>query len=280
MISIGIMQGRLVVPYEGRFQACPITCWRDEFLAAQRIGLNCIEWIFDGFSAEQNPLGSDEGIAEIEAVVQETGVQVQSINADYYMVNRLVGRDGVSNQDAVDHLKWLIGRSEKIGAKYIVLAFVDAAALNSPPEWAGLVEVLKQVASAAEKAGVRIDMETALPPRLTAELFSRVGSSAIGFTFDIGDRAALGIAPDEDLFHLMPWMGSVHVKDRPLGGGTVPVGQGASDLGACFKGLAVGGFKGPLILQVARGDDGGEEAWIKDHFERVQGLAQQHFVTG
>lgn len=277
MLPIGIMQGRLVPPFEGRFQACPISCWRDEFVSAKEIGLHCIEWIFDGFSADQNPLATEAGIAEIKAVVQETGVQVQSINADYYMINRLVGRDGVPDKEAVDHLTWLIGQAKKIRANYLVLAFVDGAALNSPPEWAGLVDVLKKVAPIAENAGLRIDMETALPPALTAALFSRVGSNAIGFTFDIGDRAALGITPDDDLRHLMPWLGSVHVKDRPLGGGTVPLGQGDSDLNTCFAGLAKGGFSGPLILQIARGDDGDEAVWIKMHYQKVQEIAGKYF---
>ena len=47
MNKIGIMQGRLSPPIDGRIQAFPINDWESEFEKASKIGFDCIEWIFD-----------------------------------------------------------------------------------------------------------------------------------------------------------------------------------------------------------------------------------------
>ena len=64
MNEIAIMQGRLLPPYEGRFQAFPAKQWRDEFASANKAGLGCIEWIFEKPNEHLNPFGSDEGIKD------------------------------------------------------------------------------------------------------------------------------------------------------------------------------------------------------------------------
>ena len=54
---------------------------------------------------------------------------------------------------------------------------------------------------------------------------------------------------------LKPWLGSVHIKDRVLGGGTVPLGTGNTDFDACFRLIKATDFKGPYILQAARDEE-------------------------
>jgi hexulose-6-phosphate isomerase len=70
--------------------------------------------------------------------------------------------------------------------------------------------------------------------------------------YDIGNSAALGRTPLEELTLLTPWIGSVHVKDRILSGNSVPLGTGAADSPTCFRLLHAGGFRGQFILQAAR----------------------------
>lgn len=40
--NIGVMQGRLLPKYQGRYQAHPVGYWQDEFEIANEIGLDCI----------------------------------------------------------------------------------------------------------------------------------------------------------------------------------------------------------------------------------------------
>ena len=46
-----------------------------------------------------------------------------------------------------------------------------------------------------------------------------------------------------------------------MGGGTVPLGAGAADFGACFRLIPSFGFAGPYILQAAR-EDGISEVYL------------------
>ncbi|TAN50397.1 MAG: sugar phosphate isomerase/epimerase, partial [Rhodospirillales bacterium] len=39
MIDVGVMQGRLLLPFEGRFQAFPAKGWQEEFALAARAGI-------------------------------------------------------------------------------------------------------------------------------------------------------------------------------------------------------------------------------------------------
>jgi len=42
--KIGVMQGRLLPKYQGRYQAQLIGYWQDEFSIAKEVGLDCIEF--------------------------------------------------------------------------------------------------------------------------------------------------------------------------------------------------------------------------------------------
>ena len=57
MPLISVMQGRLVPPEGGYFQSFPRVRWRDEFVFAKNAGLNAIEWIYDEYGEDANPLG-------------------------------------------------------------------------------------------------------------------------------------------------------------------------------------------------------------------------------
>ena len=44
---------------------------------------------------------------------------------------------------------------------------------------------------------------------------------------------------------------NVHIKDRPLGGGTVPLGEGNADILGVIKALETASYKGLYIFQTA-----------------------------
>lgn len=252
MNTIGIMQGRLSPPIGGRIQSFPVDTWPEEFSLAREAGLDCIEWIYEAETEAVNPLRTDEGVAEIRQLVAESGVAIWSVCADYYITERLVAPDGAPRETAVKHLIWLVGRVGLLGVRYIVMPFVDPSSLQSPQAVEGLVAVLKSVIPVAERAGVELHLETDLQPSDLVTVLESVSCPLIRANYDIGNSAALGHDPVEELTLLGPWLGSVHVKDRVLGGGTVPLGTGAADFAACFRLICQAGFNGPFILQAAR----------------------------
>ncbi len=258
---IGIMQGRLLPPTLDRIQAFPVGNWQSEFRSAAEVGLDCIEWIYELDTADDNPLGTDAGMAEIREVVEETGVEVLSVCGDYYMPERLVSLDGAVRNDMVEHLFWLIERTSSVGARHLVLPFVDASSLTSEAELNGVLEVLKAALPVARRAGIGLHLETDLPADRLATVVQGEGEGAdplLRITCDIGNEASLGFAPADQYANLAPSLGSVHVKDRSLGGGTVALGQGDADFDAIFGICAAQAYDGVFILQVARGREGDE----------------------
>jgi hexulose-6-phosphate isomerase len=249
---LGIMQGRLSSPTGGRIQAFPHATWREEFQKARAAALFAIEWIYEQETEEENPLGTDAGVAEIKSLAAASGVQVRSVCADYFMTRRLVGEDGTPDAAALARLRWLLERAAALGVAHVVLPFVDASSLRTPREHEGAVAALSTVAAEAARRAVELHLETDLAPLEFAALLARLGDPVFRVNFDIGNSASLGYEPKDELRAIGPFVGSVHVKDRVLGGGTVPLGTGAADFAACFRGLHGLGYRGLLTLQAAR----------------------------
>ena len=251
------MQGRLLPPPEGRIQAFPGSRWREEFPLASQAGLDCVEWIHDVDDSEQeaaNPLASDAGIEEIRRLSERWGVVVRSICADYFMTKRLISADGSANLETVERLKWLLGRAGKLEVRYIILPFVDSSSLQSAGECQTLARLLSELTPAIERSGVELHLETDLPPEQLVSLLSRLSHPLVRANYDIGNSASLGRDPAVELGLINRWLGSVHVKDRLRGGGTVGLGTGDADFPLCFRLIRETGFPGPLILQAARED--------------------------
>ena len=267
--EIGIMQGRLSPPEGGRIQSFPKRSWREEFARAWKAGLASIEWIYEAETEALNPLGSDHGIEEVQATAKGSGVAAGSVCADYYMSERLVDQQGAPNRSATKHLGWLLGRVRRLGAVHVVLPFVDSSSLRSAREVEGLLAVLKEVIPVAEQAEVEIHLETDLPPDEFAGLLAAADHPLVRANYDTGNSASLGYDPRRELARLGPWLGSVHIKDRLRGGGTVPLGSGAADFGTCFRMLGEIGFEGPFVLQAAR----------EERLDKVElAITNRHFV--
>ena len=71
MQRIGIMQGRLVPPGGGTIQCFPREDWAREFELAADAGLDCIEWIYDLYGADVNPIATDPGVERMRELIVE-----------------------------------------------------------------------------------------------------------------------------------------------------------------------------------------------------------------
>ena len=269
MTRFGIMQGRLVPPVADRFQCFPRQNWADEFALAAEAGLDCIEWIYDEFGADVNPLGTDDGIDSIRELSDRHGIRVVSLCADYFMDRPLVhATDGELN-DRIDVLLWLIDRARRLGIERMVLPFVDVSRIETDPELEQVVKTISRAARDAEERRVELHLETSLGPERFAELLERLPAGTVKVNYDIGNSASLGYEPRAEFLAYGDRVGSVHIKDRINGGGTVPLGSGDADLPAVFDCLTSLDYGGDFVLQVARGAPGDEVRWARQNLERV-----------
>ncbi|MEY2558849.1 MAG: L-ribulose-5-phosphate 3-epimerase [Verrucomicrobiota bacterium] len=269
---IGIMQGRLVPPIGERIQAFPAERWRDEFSAARAAGLASIEWIYDAGCDEVNPIASDSGLAEMRALADEHEIEVVSVCADYFMPEPLLKGTGAARAQRVEKLGWLFDRCEKAGIQRIVLPFVDNSKLETDSDLDELAALLQEMGPRAAKAGLEIHLETSLPPTRFALLLGKTAEPSVKVNYDSGNSASLGFCAEEEFAAYGSAIGSVHIKDRLLHGGTVPLGQGNADLTGFRERLEKINYEGDIILQVARGTPGDEIQWARRNRELVEQL--------
>jgi hexulose-6-phosphate isomerase len=265
MARIAIMQGRLVPPEDGRFQCFPRERWRDEFALANAAGLDAIEWIYDVQGAGVNPLGSLCGMAQMRDGIRESGVQVVSCCADYFMDRPFVKAGEAEFEELTERLLWLMGRCEAMGITRIVLPFVDASRIESREQEDRVIGMLDRVLPEATQRKVELHLETACGPAEFASMLARLPHPMLKANYDSGNSASLGYDVREELAAYGPRIGSVHIKDRVRGGGTMPLGTGDADIRGLLRGLAGLGYAGDFVLQVARGEAGGEVEWARQN---------------
>lgn len=264
MPRIAIMQGRLLPPEADRFQCFP-TAWREEFPRAAAAGLDAIEWIYDLYGAAINPLATDAGIAEMRSLSARYGIAVVSLCADYFMDRPFVTAGTLEFAELREHLIWLLERCRIAGIGRVVLPFVDASRIQTVDQYNGVVRLLSGVLPYASACEVEIHLETALEPRRFAELLGALPHPKLKANYDSGNSSSLGYDVRQELAWYGSRIGSVHIKDRVRGGGTVPLGNGDADIPALLAGLADLVYAGDFVLQVARDVPGGETAWAQSN---------------
>jgi L-ribulose-5-phosphate 3-epimerase len=269
MTHIGIMQGRLIPPIDNRIQCFPRERWADEFALASQAGLDCIEWIYDLYGANVNPLATDAGVKKIRDLSRQHKVKILSICADYFMDMPLVRANQAELDDRLNTFYWLLERGRLIGIKRMVIPFVDASRIDTQAEFDGVVTLLKRLLQEAGKTGIEIHLETSLNPARFAELLAQLPHPLLKANYDSGNSSSLGYNPREEFASYGVRVGSVHIKDRLLGASTVPLGAGDADFPALAESLRKVAYKGDFILQVARGTSGDEVAWAKNNREFV-----------
>ena len=265
MTHIGIMQGRLVPPTDNRIQCFPRERWADEFELAAQAGLDCIEWIYDLYGADVNPLATDAGLEKLRDLSAWHKVRILSICADYFMDKPLVRASQPELEDRLNTLTWLLERGRLIGINRMVIPFVDASRIDTQDEFDGVVVLLQRVLEDARKVRIEIHLETSLPPARFADLLTRLNDPLLKVNYDSGNSSSLGYAPKDEFAAYGERVGSVHIKDRVLGASTVPLGTGDADFPALAEGLKKVAYKRDFILQVARGTSGDEVAWARQN---------------
>lgn len=262
MPCLAIMQGRLVPPEGGHFQSFPRERWRDEFPLAAQAGLNAIEWIFDVCGEDANPLASDAGVAEMHAVSHKTGIAVRSLCADYFMDRPFLRTTQTERKELIHKMEWLLSRCRIAGVGRVVVPFVDKSRIENENDELQTLSILRALLPAAEKNNVELHVETSLAPQPFAALLEQCPHPLLRVNYDSGNSSSLGYRVSDEFVAYGHRIGSVHIKDRLRGGGTVPLGTGNADLPAVFSGLAALPYRGDYVLQIARSELGQELPWI------------------
>lgn len=269
--AIGFMQGRLSPLVNGRIQAFPADHWREEFELAEAHGFPLMEWTIDAEEMADNPLMTAQGRDEIRTLERRHGVKVASLTADCFMQEPFFKASGAEADRRFESLERLLRACSDLGLKFAVLPLVDNGRVETPDQARRLREGLGRL----EIRSPKIIFESDFPPAELAVFIADFPAERFGINYDIGNSASLGYDPAAELAAYSDRTDNVHVKDRVLGGTTVPLGEGNADLPLVFQLLTRSGYRGDVILQTARAADGEHAAALVRYRDKVRGWIEE-----
>jgi len=269
MTRIGIMQGRLLPPVNNTIQAFPSKGWQKEFPLARTLGLDCIEFVFDGDDYASHPLMTKEGLREIQKLVREYDVRVLSVCADYFMKHPLHWGSPEEKLARVKIAHDLIRNCAMLDVGNIIIPCVDNSRLQNGAEMMEFKLKLGECLPVAEECSINLALETDLGPEAFAGLMQDINHEYLKINYDTGNSASLGYNPTVEFESYGSWITDVHIKDRVYGGTTVPLGEGDVDFPQVFSLLHHMNYNGIFILQTARKQPGREQETIKGYLDFI-----------
>jgi len=253
---IGFMQGRLSPLIDGRIQAFPWPCWREEFPVAEQHGIRLMEWTLDQDRLYENPLLTVSGQAEIRKLCRRHGLGIPSLTGDCFMQAPFWKTQGDQGEALKRDFRAVATACANIGISMIVIPLVDNGHLENRAQEDTLLTFLQDQAEQLASHGLQVVFESDMGPTELLRLIERFDPAQFGINYDIGNSAAQGFDPTEEIAAYGHRIINVHVKDRLRGEATVPLGTGSANFETVFAALAKAGYKGNYILQTARAADG------------------------
>jgi len=269
--EIGFMQGRLSPRIDGKIQAFPWERWRDEFPAAERLGIRLMEWTLDHDRLAENPLMTAEGQREIADLCRKHGMRVISLTGDIFMQMPFWRVTGAERAQRLAEFDAVADACSKVGIRFIVVPLVDNGAMHTLKEEEAVVAEFTRRADWLKRQGMAVVFECDYPAARLADFIARLPADTFGINYDIGNSAALGYDSAEELAAYFPRILNVHIKDRKLHGTTVPLGTGNADLKGTLADLVRRGYRGCYILQTARAEDDNHAGVLAQYRDMAKG---------
>jgi sugar phosphate isomerase/epimerase len=160
--------------------------------------------------------------------------------------------------------------ARNLGVKVILLPFFGKGALQTAAEMDYVGDALREVAPAAEKAGVILGLEDTVSARDNVRIMERAKSPAVLTYYDVGNSTKGGFNVVEEI----RWLGGkriceVHLKDNPHF-----LGQGTIDFPGVVAALADIGFAGWAELETEC-PTGSVENDMKRNLGYIRGLMSE-----
>lgn len=273
---VGFMQGRFSPLVGGRIQAFPWDCWEAEFPSAERAGFTLMEWTLDQERLYENPLLRADGQAQIRTLCRRHGVSIPSLTGDCFMQAPFWKAHGAARADLQRDFLAVADACAAVGIGIIVVPLVDNGSCNDSSEREVLAGFLDGQREFLAARGLRVVFESDLAPAALAEFIAPFDPARFGINYDMGNSASLGFDAATELAAYGRRVLNVHIKDRMLGGTTVPLGTGNADFERIFAALARAGYSGNYILQTARAADGQHARALVQYRDMAAGWLRAH----
>lgn len=267
---IGVMQGRLSLPINGKVQSFPTKTWKKEFMLAKKLSFKFIEWTLDYKNLNKNPLLLSSGQEIIRKLCNQNNITINSITGDCFMQHPFWKANKLIKKKLINQLKEIIDSASKIKIKFLVIPLVDNGRVENTKQKKNLIKEFKKMTKYLKKKKVTILFETDLNPLDNLKFLKNFNNKYFGLNYDIGNSASLDFDPIEEFKNNAVFIKNIHIKDRKKFGNTVPLGKGNADFKLISKLCKKYSYKGNFILQTARKKSGTEFETLKAYLNFIQ----------
>ncbi len=207
----------------------------------KKIGLDGVEVSFDG--GDRFDLRKEEVRRQYAQKSKQLGVEIASLAMG--VLNRV---PYATDPQAEKWVEECIEVMVKMGQKVVLLAFFGRGDLKGQVDLQDrVIRRLKQVAPAAEKAGVVLGLETTLNVDEHLRILDGVGSTAVQVYYDVANMTYAGYdAPAEILRLGRQRICQIHMKERGC-----LLGQGRVDFPKIKEAILQIGYRGWFIIEGA-----------------------------
>ena len=235
-----------------------------------------MEWTLDQDLLYENPLLTGAGQAEIRALRDKYQIRIASLTGDCFMQSPFWKAEGAQGAQLEEDFRAVAKACSAVGVVMMVLPLVDNGGLTTHAQEDHLVAVLQAHAPLLTELNVQVVFESDFVPGELARFMDRLDPALFGVNYDIGNSAGLGMKPAEEIATYGHRIVNVHIKDRVLGGTTVPLGTGNADFDAVFGALARVRYNGNYVLQTARAQDGNHAGVLCTYRDMAVNWIQTH----
>lgn len=245
MIKMGILQGRLSRPVDGKIQEFPFETWQEEFYNLNKVGLTHIEWIITKDSFAENPFFKRK----------LNGYYISSICADNLVDKRIGEREFLEEQ-----LTPICDAALRNNVNCITIPLLEDSSLEDETKRKNFTSLMLKYADSYPL--LKFSFEATLEPTKILEFINLKKNFFI--TFDTGNIFSADFPTGYYITTLCHKFNNVHLKDKNEFGTVFPT-SGLVNFKEIFALLKELNYDGLYTLQTARSLEGLEQETITYH---------------
>jgi L-ribulose-5-phosphate 3-epimerase len=230
--KIGVKQGRLSPPVDGRVQEFPLD-WEKEFHDAKTLGLCGIEWIITKRCFLDNPIIANPLLQEIYPIT--------SVCLDVLIDSRIASEEFLNQTLVV---------ACQAGLRRVTIPILDDSDLNDDEKRKAFCGVMKNIGE--RFSDIEFSFEAELDMYKLEEIVSLDDNFKV--TYDTGNMTFCGFDHDKYIKFFGDRINNVHLKDRTIDSGSVAPFEGDTDFLSIFKALKDINYSEGFVLETARAD--------------------------
>lgn len=239
---VGCVQGRLTRSPINTLQYYPKR-WGREFVIANKLGLNFIEFFSERKFNPKNLIWSKKGVLDYKLKLKENYLKSYTFCDDFIISNN------INYFKTQKYLKRLIKQIKSLNIRFLILPFYGKSNLTDK-NYKSYIKTLKSITRSKR---IKFLIESNISIETFKKIEKQVNTRNLFFLYDTGNRSLLNFDPELDIIQLgKKRLKHVHIKDKNSSGTNVKLGTGKVKFQKIIKGLKKIDYKGAFTFETTR----------------------------